>query len=735
MEAFIKKVQESTPQTSFTKILSHYKEVYNTFTNTKKSISSILPKSIGIIGSLILDTASIFIGNDDQKYESSEVFGDYLLMAFSEKNIILCIDNFSQCNHNMSDFLFSVFNNIREKSLCHIVIITENEDIDVDKINYIQRSIPISYIEMKGFDEHIYFYEILQPIFYLDDFSDNDIKYIHLKCKGEPERLSKLISILLEKDGIEFNHNIDKAIIKKDKLFEVLNTEYIRFRKSDFSFSQLIILFSFISLFDRVRIDILRDLVIYLSSRIELISNFAEDLFYRELQNLIEKNFIDSDGENVFIKNNTDYIDYYDIFSREKIFMLFSKNVYGFLIQNPHLSDNKDLVLRHMYNGKVNGWEEYAYDFGFELYSQRKFFEAEKVFSLFYDVLSDINDERKLVMALNNFEAGDFIKADIIFADIQLEKLQSNEFKSKYLYFYGKNIYNLNGNINIAIEMVTKALDFVKYDSEISARIKNTLQMYWWETQGGFDRAKEYFEDVKDNYKTKFPNAWASTIRGCHNYIFDEERAITLLTEAISCTDDELECAFIRTTMGYVRFRAGNIWAAEKLFEKSYSEISKIKRYESAYAANDLAVCYMLKDDVNMYKSALRILERSIYWNKTNYGRLVLQTHLMICNHFLGNKINTLYWANELRKYLVEKKPTDPVIIRKINMNLGLVYKAYNNTDEFEWCRQNLQNFTKGTSSEYRYRVIFDKSIEQPSSNAYFGCCSFEPWIIVYSHD
>lgn len=67
-----------------------------------------------------------------------------------------------------------------------------------------------------------YFFQILEPIFHLDNFKEEDFEYIFIKCEGSPKKLSTVISKLLEKQGISFRKNqkafIDKSVLSNKNL-------------------------------------------------------------------------------------------------------------------------------------------------------------------------------------------------------------------------------------------------------------------------------------------------------------------------------------------------------------------------------------------------------------------------------------------------------------------------------------------------------------------------------------
>lgn len=262
--------------------------------------------------------------------------------------------------------------------------------------------------------------------------------------------------------------------------------------------------------------------------------------------------------------------------------------------------------------------------------------------------------------------------------------------------------------------------------------VKNVLQMLYIELPEKRENALSIFENIRDNYKTSQPDAWASTMRGCHNFIKDNVAALNLLEEAFGCTKDELERAYIGTTMGFVHARSGDLNEAKKCFEKAYKVIKEIKRHDSSYAANNLAICYMIE---NKYLEAKEILLDALFWNKTNYGKVVLNIHLMLCETFLKNNLEAEKYYNFLVTYINNRNVNDSIMLRKIYLNLAIASKELGLLTQSKVYIDKAKNYVNNTSSEWRYRTFLGIAGESAPQNVYYGYTKFDPWFLVYAHD
>lgn len=732
LTGFIQELQKAGSFNFCEFVQKEYKKIYDGLGSTAKSITKSFNPSLSTVVSAILDITSYVITQSEERRESVDILRKYIEKILSSKGLFICVDNFSRCNEDIVMLFCNIFKPFLDYERCRICIITTDDDMDEEKTLKIRELISPTRIKIEKLKEYIYFWQIMEPIFEMDDFSKDEIKYIHSKCSGKPHNLSIIISKLLEKQGITYNVGKGKAIINKKVLQEVLKSECIRYSEADFSTTQQLIIFSFLCLFEGVEIQTVEKLSIFIARKNYLYYGFTEDKFRTDLWKLIGAHKLITDGITLNSCHDSDYMDYMDIFRTSPVYQIISQNAYEFLLYHETLREREDLICRHMREAGIVNWEERNFLYGEKLFKNHNYFDSEKVFSYLLNNLESLNEYQLLVIAINEYQVGHFRTAINMLEQIDLKKITSNSQKYYLLFYWGKGIYNYKGDTSAAI---LKLIEASKYASDSSAEyvnVQNILQMLYFEVPGKYEEALNIFYHIRDNYKTSQPNAWASTMRGCQNFIKDNREALDLLEEAQTCTDDELERAYIDTTKGFVYVRMGAIDEAKDCFQKSFTEIKKMKIHETSYAINNLAVCHMMDGD---YPLARDLFLEGLFWNKTNYGKVVLYVHLMLCEAFLGNILEAEKYFDFLVDYIDNPKIQDPIILRKVLLNLAVACKELGKKIQYEAYIEKAKKYISDTSSEWRYFAIQGNAKTPTPANKYFNFCKFDPWFLVYAHD
>lgn len=732
LKGFIQELQKEGAFNFGDFIQKEYKRFYNTLSSTTITITKTFGANISEIVSAILDITNYVVTKNEERRESIDVIRKYIENVLNNKMLFICIDNFSKCNEDIMVLFLNVFKPFLNDEKCKICIITTDEDMNDEKKLKIRETVSSTSICIEGFKEYRYFWEIMDPIFEMKNFSSEDIKYLSSKCQGKPHNLSIIISKLLDHQGILCDTTRKKAYIYKNVLQEILKAESIKYNENNFSSIQQLILFSFLCLYQGVEIKIVKELAMYISTRNILYMGFTENKFHEELLELIRDNKLCTDGVILETCHDSDYIDYVDIFKRSPIYQIISQHAYEFILCHEALNMHEDLICRHMREAKIEKWEERNFLYGKKLFESHLYYDAEKVFSPLLNMADSLSENQLLLIAINEYNAGYYDIAIKIFSEIDIQKLASPYYKFYLLFYWGKSIYNSIGDVPKAISKLTESTNHVSDTSEEYVNVQNLLQMLYFELPGNYDKALAIFNNIQNNYKTTQPKAWASTMRGCHNFIKEKEVALKLLVEACACTDDELEHAYIDTTRGFVYVRAGELDNAKQYFEKAYIAIKHMKIHESSYAANNLAVCNMIE---NKYPEAKELLLEGLFWNRTNYGKIVLHVHLMICDIFLGNTLEAEKYYNFLTDLIDNRTPQDEIILRKVLINLAIASKELGKPIQYSLYIEKAEKYVQKTSSEWRYHVIREITDAPEPENMYYRYSKFDPWFLVYAHD
>jgi len=710
-----------------------YKHFYNNTYKQIKSVTDEFFQQISNIASIILDTAYYAVTFSDENKSPIDIINDYISRIINKKKLCLCIDNFSRCNIEVARILLQIIKQFIKQENFKSCIITTSEDLTNELKEEIFHNLPWTKIEIDKLGKFDYFYQILNPIFMMDEFSDEDINYIYRKCNGSPKKLSTIISKLLEKNGITVSAK-GKAVIDKRLLFSILQIDHIRFDESDFSSAQKWIIFSYLCLTEQVSSQYLKDLSLYISKKCFLYQAYNENIFSRELLQLIENKILKYNANStISTYHDLDYIELMDIFNNYPIKNLFSQYSYEFLLMNENFPERERLLCHHAYIAQITDWHIINFEYGRKLYKQKYFYDAHKIFSCLYGSYNKLDSDKILLLAMTSYETGNYSLAIKQFDLINFEQLQSQREKYNYYFYLGKT-YNNIGEISKAVDYMQKALKETVEDSKEYVQTLNVLHMYCFEIPEKSEQANNIFKKIQTTYKNLYPVEWANTMRGCQNFL-DNQTSLEILQEADNILTDELEKAYLKTTKGFVLIKSNQLEAGEKQFREAGKVIKRLKPHEYSYAANNLAICYMIR---NNFQTAKEILLEALFWNRTHYGELVLNTHLMMCYLYLSDVSESKRYYEFLESYMEKNHVIDPIINRKIYMNIAILHSKLGNHIMKKAYYEKAKPFVLNSSSEWRYYVLTEQigEVQIPSPTVqYQKITHFEPWFLIYAHD
>lgn len=728
----IMELQKNSETHFLTQIKKKYKKFYNNAYKDTINITEEIFPQISNIASAILDFGYTVVTWDEKHKNTTDLIVEYLAAILKDKRICICIDNFSRCDLKTAEVIYYIFKSFSTEENFRSCIITTSEDLQYPLQDSIYRNLPNKELEIKELDKYIYFCEILTPIFDLNEFQPEDIEYIYNKCNGSPQKLSTIISQLLEKNAIDFEKR-KKAKIDKKILVTLLQNENIRFKDSDFSSLQKWIIFSYMCQEKVVKIEYLESLALYISKRFSLYQTYGKENFNNELLNLIDNKVLKYNPDNTITYcHDADYRDLMDIFNSSPFKGMFSQYSYEFFLNCENFSHKKGLLCKHAQEAKIANWKHLNFTYGKKCSKEGRIFEAQKIFARLSDEFHQLHVMQQLFIALNSYETGNYKLTIQQLEAITYEKLKFDMAQYYYYFYLGKSYYNV-GNIHKAIDMLKTALTVVTKDSEKYVLTLNVLHMYYFEIADKVEQSRIIFEYIQKNFKEKFPEIWANTIRGCHNFLNNQD-ALNNLKEAEEILSNELEKAFVKTTIGFVQIKCDEFDLAQQYFQEAYEVIRNIKIHESSYVANNLALCHMIKND---YLRAKEFLTEALLWNRTDYANLVIQNNLMMCYIFLKQYAEAEDCYEYLKKY-IEKQNPDPILNRKVYLNLAIASKLLDKHLAYNEYIKKAREFVLNTSSEWRYYCLIgesEKHINKRPVCKYNLITSFDPWFLIYAHD
>lgn len=730
---FIVELQKHCDENFLSSVKNKYKHFYNsTYQKVSKITSEIFPQISSIV-SFILDTGNYAVTFSDERKSSIDLINDYITLIIKKKKLCLCIDNFSRCNIDIAQIFLRIIKTFIKENNFKSCIITTTEDLTNELKEEIFHNLPFTGIEIDKLEKSNYFYQILNPIFFMKDFTDKEINYIYNKCNGSPKKLSTVISKLLERNGVIIS-DLKKAIINKNVLWSILQEDHLKFSETDFRSEQKWVIFSYLCLNVQTPVHYIKELALYISMKSFLYQGYNETKFGEVLLGLIDNRILIYENNNIVsTAHDQDYIELMDIFNNSTLKNLFSQYAYEFLLQNSDYPAKEELICHHAYVANITNWHIINFRYGKKLYKERLFYDAYRIFYCLRDAYNKLSPIKILLLAVTSYETGNYQTAIKQFELICLDKLRFNILKYNYYFYLGK-AYNNIGDTQKAVVCLQCALREVDEESREYVQVLNVLHMYCIEIPEKLEDAKTIFKKIKNSYKESFPIEWANTMRGCQNF-YDDISALEILDEADAILTDELDKAYLKTTKGFVFVKLNQIQEGEEQFREASKTIKKLKIHEYSYAANNLAVCFMIKKN---YKTAREILLEASFWNRTNYGELVLNTHLMICALYLKDKSNCKYYYNFLKDYMEVNNVVDPIVNRKVYMNLAIASSYLENHIMENAFYQKAKLYISKSSSEWRYYMLTNQikevNISKPAAQ-YQQILDFDPWFLIYAHD
>ena len=357
-------------------------------------------------------------------------------------------------------------------------------------------------------------------------------------------------------------------------------------------------------------------------------------------------------------------------------------------------------------------------------------------------IKNKLNAHQQIQLAICYYENGLYNRASNSFMGIRKSEIDSSDLYT-YHFFYGKAL-NMCAEKDTAIVHFREAIKLSNPDSEDYIESSNLLHLALLETQYGYREAQTIFNNITKNLNENnmYKIALARLLKGCGNFYSGEDaiKKYDLALQISSSLNNNLETAYIRHNKGFEFIRENNIDIAIKEFQYALPIIEKIKKHETAYTLNNLGICYMFKQQ---YNEAVSILKKALFVSKSYYANLTIQVHLMHACRLNGDIDECIKYQELLLNTTGEILHKDPIIIRKININLAINSFALKRDIEANYYLQSVLDYCKNTSSEYRANKLkselnheYKMPIEllQCTSN-YKTNMSFEPWCITFSHE
>lgn len=752
LEEFIKQLQ-NIADLDFTDFLKTH---YSSLLDISKQVTVQILKMVGLDLSGFItaahDSATLFVSRSKQQHSAMKVIANYIDVILKNKSLIVVLDHFSACKIESVDLFMQIIGQfIGNKKIHFIISTTDEEMVERNDIrDNLLLKIPLISIILEAFDEDIYFYEILQEIFEMPNEAKSLVSQIYTICEGSPVRLQAALMELYRNNTIQLGK--EKATLDFSRLRQIILQNKFGFKLEHYKISSQIILRLIISLREQVPSHLLLDAGKYIFEKMfpgmsVLTNNLAEDL-----ANLYQFNIIDFsiDGSGVVkISNPIIRETLRERFSNDPIHRLFGQMLLSYLQENIDyiLSMGitqmwiEEMIVIHSIKGQVTNWVDSALKYGLAKYKDNLFFEAIDYFYAIQKKLNDVSSENLIKIADCFFQVGKYDEAESV---LQIVEGRNDYDKWLFNYYYSK-IENVQLRKEHALQLAKAAVKHSKNEEERIVAL-NMQQQILVDTTGGKLEAKTIFDDLVarfDESDTYTQKLILPTLKTAIDFYHDK-KAFSYLSQALQTAlenDNQLEEAFILTNKGFEYFRQGNASEAESCFIDSAKKLFNIRIHEISFPLNNLANCYMSR---NMFEEAITILLRASLWNTSGYAFVTIQTLLMVCYAHIDKHEKSLQIANELNSYITLFGITDTTMLRKIYLNMAMVYQHLKEDELSINYALKAYPISKQTSSWYRaYNIV--KHLFKDDKNPLLYCKNgeewywsngcFEPWLITFSHD
>lgn len=477
---------------------------------------------------------------------------------------------------------------------------------------------------------------------------------------------------------------------------------------------------------------------------------FGDDLSYQIIERvlLLENiHIIKKEESRIAIYHDLLFYALSDYFKNSLITKKLSSIVLDYVV---NLSDeHKNLALNYKaeyyiaklsYLSRKNNWQSIVYEHFNAVFNRNEIFEAKKGFDWLYNYLLELPANEQLTIATCYYECGEYNSALTIIKHIEEHGLMNLD---NLLFDY----YFLKGKIENMLMQKINSVDSLKHAYRLSKTLDqkvlslNMQQLVLMEIFGERNEAKSIFDFAcelikKNNHYTLMS---CHLLRNCMNFYKHDDAKwyYDTATNIAVSYNSNVDIAFVLNNKSFVDLKNGNIENAYEGFKRSKEILDTTKIHETSYPLVNMALCKLFE---KQYDRAKELLLEALIWNHSPYINYVIKIHLANCYYHLDDRIAYERISNELYSVLSDENIIDGTIIRKISINLAILFINDNDIEKATKCLDFAKIYIEGTSSEYRYNRICafihnDKYPDTCSYCDYYSNTNFEPWGVTLSHD
>lgn len=725
-------------------IFKNYKKIKNISNNT---ISDINIKTKILMGILEIGE-SIFIDAKDDFFSTANVLGQYIQYISKKEKYIFVFDNFQQCDTKSLERIQEITQNLWGKENIKFIFITTDHTISSDSeiIKFLLEKNSLISISIEPFDNKDFFLDILLNIYTLDGITTTEMDQLYEACNGIPEKLKNFLKNMYLADGIEYYKDSSQARLIPGKFKDVLCKGVDSTDLEALNLLEKLVFNIIICWNDSMPLSLLNEISQYIAGEVLYLPSELKSQIMASIYNLFSLNILELCENRVRVKHDLVYLSFLPKYAAIPEAILYSK-LYEYI--NSNKKQVVDMYSQsffdlnnalYSYKADIQSWQQINLDCLKILVEQKDYKNISIIISRLERSLTCFETSDLLFLAECFYNCGKYDKARNIL-NYTHKKLNSDKNYFQYYYLSGK-IFNMMMDKESAEKELILSQKYILPQSEEEILVKHMLQLILVEVVGRKDEAKEIFYSIS-KHLDKYPEnsqALATLLKNCSNY-YTGKQALSLLKKALEISEknnDLVEIAFIKNNMGYEQFKLNNYEKCRTLYKESINILQQTKIHESAYPLSNLAVCHMINQE---YDEAIALINRAFFWNCSNYLEYVLNTHLMLCYEQIGKNNESYKIAKCLLDKLESGKINDPVILRKVYLNLAINFDKLQIESYAKECAEKAYVFSTNTSSEYRAAKIYEKYGGRPTKdlstlqNQYCTKYYFDHWLTIFSHD
>lgn len=734
-------------------IKNNYSSLFDVTKQVTTALTSIMGLNLSWFFNLIFDTANQLVSYKQEHESLSKVVIKYIESISKKQSICLVIDNFMYCDNASLDLLLSVVKNINDNKNVKLILLTTTEFLTKKREIqiFLTEGIRSKFIELKEFEKFEFILQILIHSFDLDKNEISIVKDLFNICSNTPETLKLMLRNLFLSDSIKFDSYSQKAKFKKNAIHDyLLNQISVAGKKDNIDFDNFTTIDQVI-----LQIILILESVLPLENLIECTKLVNKNLFGNELSYEIynrilvleQIHIIKNEQSRIAIYHDLMYYALSDHFKNSLIEKQLSFIILKYIsnLNNDErtfvLNNKADYFIAKLsFLSNKNDWKNIVFKYFNNLFNKNEIYEAKMGFDWLQTYLFELPIEQQITIAACYYECGEYNNALTIVNHIErhdLEQLDNISFD--YYYLKGK-IENVLMDKLESVKSLKKAYSLSNtLDQKILAL--NMQQLVLVEIFGKKEEAKEIFDFACELVESNkhYSLITCHLLRNCMNFYKHEDSKWYYDTakNIAETYNSKVDLAFVLNNKAFVDLKNGKIENIYNHFLESKEILETTKIHETAYPLVNMALCNMFSDN---FESAKEILLEALIWNRSPYLKYVINTHLAICYFHLGECEDYERISKSLYTTLFEGDIIDGTIIRKISINLALLFIGNNDINKASMCLDYAKNYVNGTSSEYRFNKIYASIHNEKFSDTcpyceYYSTLKFEPWGVTLSHD